>query len=328
MKIGITPLGNHAVRRMLPQMEKSGFEIAYIYSRDRQRAEEVARAYGAAICSSLDELIGSGIDAVYISSPNNLHYLQARKFLEKGIHVLLEKPMTLSVQDARDLVEISMKKSAVLGIGFHLRFHPALERILELLRDEEIGNPVRMSGMWCGAGSSSTSDEKRAWWNRPEMAGGGSVMGTGVHVLDTLIKISNGPPDHVYAWRHPKESIIERTFLIDLLYKNHTASALSSREMEIPDNSLEIMGTEGIIWSRNHFSTEVDSSLHVNGRKIADFRGINMYLRELEAFKNEIEGRLTTLARGEDGEIVVEAVTAAVESVNSGMATMLNRRPS
>lgn len=323
MKIGITPLGNHALRRIIPQIKGSGFELSAVYSRDEDKAGEIAKQHNALACSSLDELCNSGIDAVYISSPNSLHYSQAKKFLEKNIHVLLEKQMTLSKQEADDLIDTARRRGVILGVGFHLRFHPALSRILELMRREEIGDLLRISGMWCGAGSSSNTDEKRAWWNKPEMAGGGSVMGTGVHVLDTIIKISGGKPERVYGWRHPKESTIENTFLIDLLYSRHTASMLSSREVEIPDNSLSIMGTEGLILSRNHFSTDTDSSLYLNGNKIGDFKGINMYHKELEAFRNEIDGKETLLAKGEDGAIVVNVVNSAVDSVLSGKSIAL-----
>ena len=96
MKFGVIGLGNHAINRVMPAIMLSGNSIEAVYSRNPEKAERIGRKFGGKAFDNLERMLSSDLDAVYIASPNNLHYENALAALDHGKHVLLEKPMTLS----------------------------------------------------------------------------------------------------------------------------------------------------------------------------------------------------------------------------------------
>lgn len=315
MNLGIMPLGNHARNRIIPNLKGTGFTVSAIYSRKVDKIKNPAREMGAEAFQDIDEFFHSDFDAVYISSPNSLHYPHAKKALENGKHVLLEKQMTLKVDEAEELTKIARNNSLVLDIGFHLRFHPAVTEVIKLLDNDRIGEILDVHGRWTGSYSSRVGDPSRGWWEDPAMVGGGSVMGTGVHVIDTISRLCGGIPGRVSGWRSPREAVIDDTFEVNLLYDNRTATAYSSRLTEVTDNALRILGTSGFIEVANFFSTEVNAELFLNGDSGGIFKKGNMYNSEMKAFMDSIEGRESNIATAEDGTTVVKILTGAVTSV-------------
>lgn len=317
MKLGILPLGSHAARKIIPAVSGTGFEVSAILSRNPERVKEQARKLGASVYQDPEEFYNSGIEAVYISSPNYRHYPDAVFALEHGKHVLLEKQMTLNPEEADNLVDLAKEKGLVLNIGYHLRFHPAIEEVSTMIKDGKIGKILQLSGNWCGYSASySSSDPVRDWWHDPEKVGGGSVMGTGVHVLDTLVNISGGMPEGVSAWKYPADATIEESYRITLHYPEFTATALSSRKVQVPDNALDVLGTNGIIKVTGFFGTGVNSDLYLNGELKHSYTEGDMYHSELNAFMDSIEGKHSRIATGLDGANIVRIVNAAGQSVS------------
>ena len=253
-------------------------------------------------------------EAAYIASPNSLHFAHASLSLEHGRHVLLEKPMTLSSVDSERLCRIADGDNLKLSVGFHMRFHPGLQALRSMLGREEIGNITMISGSWAGLGGSTNEDPDRKWWTMPEMAGGGSVMGTGVHVIDSLNYIMGLAPEYVSAFRIPEGSVIDKTSYIMMRYGDVVATAFSSRLVEQPDNSLYIFGDEGTVEASGIFGTEIRGKIVSSGRTLRIFRGGNPYVPEIEGFVNYVSGKGSEIATGEDGHRVVSIVEASIRS--------------
>ena len=130
MKFGIAGLGNHAINRVMPVFREAGQEISALYSRSIDKARKEGMKYNAKPFDNLDSFFQSGdFEAVYIASPNFLHYGQAKLALEQGKHVLLEKQMTLKTDEAEELVRLADQNHLALAIGFHMRFHQACIRV-------------------------------------------------------------------------------------------------------------------------------------------------------------------------------------------------------
>ncbi len=318
MKLGILPLGNHAKNRIIPNLPGTGFEVSAILSRNPERVREDAKKLGAEVYGSAEDFFGSDFEAVYISSPNSRHFPDTKLALENGKHVLLEKQMTLHYREAEELVALAKEKKLALNIGYHLRFHPAVNDVLKLIHGDEIGRIVEVSGKWCGySGSYSSRDPVRDWWHDPKMVGGGSVMGTGVHVIDTIMRIGGGLPDGISGWRTPRNEVIDSSFQVNLYYGDHVATALSSRQIELPENSLRILGTEGFIEVTSFFSVDIHSELYLNGERRMKYQEGSMYSSEMFAFMDSIKGNESSIATGQDGANVVRVINAAVESIKN-----------
>jgi predicted dehydrogenase len=125
--VGVGHLGRHHARIL---GSTPGVKLVAVVDRDRAKAEEHARASGARVCTNAAELDGMGIDAVSVAVPTESHLEVASPLLARGIGVLVEKPMTRSLDEADRMIAAAKAGGAVLGVGHTERFNPAVEAAL------------------------------------------------------------------------------------------------------------------------------------------------------------------------------------------------------
>lgn len=315
MRFGVAGLGNHAINRVMPVIADSGHEISAIYSRNIDKARKEAQKYNSKPFDNFETFIEQGeYEAIYIASPNFLHYEQTKAALNSGRHVLLEKQMTLDTDQARELLSLASEKGLKLAIGFHMRFHPAVNELKRMVSSGELGDISYMNGMWCSLSTRTYDDPDNKWWREEEKVGGGAVMGTGVHVMDTMNYILGAYPDRISAFRNPTGEVIERTEHVTMQYGSLIADVIASRDMKYPMNNLTIFGTKGTVVATNLFSTAVETSIIKDGRKLKDFKGANPYREEVRAFVSLVQKGESTIATGKDGYEVVRMVNYAFEA--------------
>lgn len=325
MRFGIIGLGNHAINRVMPAMSEAGHRITAVYSRNIDKARKEGLRYQAQAFDDLEALLEfDKIDALYIASPNFLHYSQAKAALESGRHVLLEKQMTLEEAEAEELVEIAKANRLKLAIGFHMRFHPAIAEVRRIVQNGELGDVAYISGMWAALSARSYEHPDNKWWREDEKVGGGSVMGTGVHVMDTLNYIMGKAPERISSFRNPRGEVIEETEHVTVEYSGTIADIISSRAIKYPMNNITIYGNKGTLVATGLFSTSVETTLLKDGKRIREFHGVNMYREELKAFASLVETGKSHIATGEDGLEVVRMVHKAYLSDKEGMNLTLD----
>ena len=99
-----------------------------------------AQYAGVGVTTDYEQVIEDpGIDAVVLASPPTMHFEMARKALQVGKHVYVEKPMTLKVEDARDLCRLAEEKNLVLMVGHLLEYHPGILRLKQLIESGDLG---------------------------------------------------------------------------------------------------------------------------------------------------------------------------------------------
>jgi predicted dehydrogenase len=130
--VGVGYLGQFHAEKYA-QLDNS--ELVAVVDLDRERGAQVADKVGARSCSDFREILGE-VDAVSIVVPTQAHYEVARTFLEKGVHVLLEKPITTTLAEADELIRIAAATKAVFQVGHLERFNPAV-----LALDGVVSNP-------------------------------------------------------------------------------------------------------------------------------------------------------------------------------------------
>ncbi|WP_393971872.1 Gfo/Idh/MocA family oxidoreductase [Oxyplasma meridianum] len=315
MKFGIISLGNHAMNRVMPAIKSSGNEISAIYSRNMEKAEKESMKYGSKPYDNLDRFFSdSEFEAVYISSPNFMHFQHAERSINEGKNVLVEKQMTLKNVEAEKLVDLVAKKNLHIAVGFHMRFNPAVDDIKKMISNGELGEIAHIHGTWAHLSTGSRMDPDSRWWSEDDKVGGGSVMGTGVHVIDTINYILGRKPDSVYGIKRPEGRLIEDTETIIMRYRDTVGEALSSRSIAGAFNSLVIQGSKTTLVAENIFGTSVACSLKKGGKIIKEYGDGNVYQKEVSSFVDLVSGRKSTIAQVKDGEIVVKIVNAANES--------------
>ncbi len=126
--------GNHA--RVLSDLPSA--KLVGVADPDKELASRIGQALGCDAVDSLGALIDLGVDAVSIAAPTHLHHPLALEAIERGVHVLVEKPIASTVSQGREIVDAAVRKGVTLMVGHVERFNPAVQSIKEALRGEDI----------------------------------------------------------------------------------------------------------------------------------------------------------------------------------------------
>jgi predicted dehydrogenase len=133
--IGVGTMGsNHA--RVLAGL--SGIRLVGVADPDRGQRDLVNRALGCTAVTDFEALLKLGVDAVTIAAPTHLHHEIALACIERGIHVLVEKPIASTVEEGRSIIAAARRVGVSLMVGHVERFNPAVTAIKEAIRGEDI----------------------------------------------------------------------------------------------------------------------------------------------------------------------------------------------
>ncbi len=121
-----------------------GAELVAIYDQDKVRAAEVAAEFGAQAVDSLDDF-AEVVDAATVAVPTIAHRNVGCTLMEKGVHVLMEKPIADSLDDARALIETSKKCGKILQVGHIERFNPVMRELEDRLKEPRFIEAHRLS---------------------------------------------------------------------------------------------------------------------------------------------------------------------------------------
>lgn len=152
IRIGVLGGANIAKRSIIPEIVRLNqhFELSGIASRDLIKANELAAMFTTSSYGSYEGLIDSEkLDALYIPLPNSMHYKYAKKALNKGIHVLVEKSLACSLDEVKELVDLAKTNNLLLMENFQFRFHSQLNYLKDFLDSKEIGEIRALKAVFC-----------------------------------------------------------------------------------------------------------------------------------------------------------------------------------
>lgn len=332
----IVGIGTHADVRMAPAIAAAReTELAAVWSRDMGRARAFAQKHGD--CRSYDSytdlLEAPDIDVVYIATPNSLHAEQTIQAARAGKHVLCEKPMALSVADACAMIEACDKAGVKLGIAFQNRHHPAHQEARRLVASGEAGQVVLATAQY-------SHDFPRqvpwaGWRNDPAMAGGGGLMGMGVHALDLLRFVLGQEAGEVTAFSDADAAAgrVDSNVTCLLRFENGS-SAFASSCLHLPHskNDLVIYGSRLRMEARGTIGMPWQGDLSVTQGKqstVTSFPCENplfdLYVRLVEDFNRSIQQNSAPLASGHDGLALVRLAEAIIRSAHERKAVRVSR---
>ncbi len=144
LKVAVVGVGHLGKEHARIYAELSGVELVGVVDIQAKQAEKIARLYNTRSFLDYKDIIAE-VDAVSIAVPTKSHYSIAKDFLLHGVHVMIEKPMTGTVPEARELINISKEKGIILQAGYIERFNPAIIAIKKLLIDPRFIECHRLS---------------------------------------------------------------------------------------------------------------------------------------------------------------------------------------
>jgi predicted dehydrogenase len=217
VRIGVIGAGWWATSAHIPAVKSHPHaELIAVQSRERAKAEKIARDFGAQhACTSVGEMLAlPELDAVIIASTPNVHYLQAKAALASGRHVLLEKPMTFTAAEARELVELAAKRKLQLVVScpWHFTRHGIEAR--RLIHSGALGGVKMISVLMTnpidkllrGINTSPTHGTEKVYveprpgsYSDPTVAGGGQIYCQVSHAAAYLTFLTGLKPAEVFA---------------------------------------------------------------------------------------------------------------------------------
>ncbi|GFX46138.1 trans-1,2-dihydrobenzene-1,2-diol dehydrogenase [Trichonephila clavipes] len=224
-------------------MNSNEHEFVAIAARNLLSAESFAsrhhiqKAYG-----SYEELaLDKEVEVVYIGCINSQHYSLAKLMMENGKHVLLEKPMTLSLKQTKALGEIARKYNRFLMEALWSRFLPSYDFLMILVKNGSIGDVVHVETNF----GISMLDRERIV---TRALGGGTILDLGIYPLNAVSMIyNNEKPEKITAVGHLNDDGIDISMTCSLKFKNNqTATVTTSGIAELPCH-IVIIGTKGQI---------------------------------------------------------------------------------
>lgn len=181
MRIGVVGAGVIGQLRARTIRENPRTELAAVLDPARDAAERAVSGSGARAITRLEEFQDVPMDAVIVSSPPHVHEEACLAAFARGRHVLCEKPLSNSVEGCRRIVDAAIAARRVLGVGFNLRYYPAIKFVKDTIDSGRIG---KLDHLRVFGGHEGLSKFRIDWQYRAPESGGGAMWDVGIHMTD------------------------------------------------------------------------------------------------------------------------------------------------
>jgi 1,5-anhydro-D-fructose reductase (1,5-anhydro-D-mannitol-forming) len=301
-----------------------------VHSSSAERASGYATSHG--IPSSTDDLsslLAADIDAVYVSGYNDLHHPQALAAIAAGRHVLCEKPLALSIDDAQQLADAADAAGVVLAVNHHLPFSPLHSALRAQVQAGAVGRVLSAR-----IAHAVLLPERLRGWRTTDAHGGGVALDITCHdasVLNPLL----GTARRVSAmgvrqapWPGDARDAVMTVIEYDRDGDAVIAQTHDAFTVGFDTTSITVHGTEGTLVGRDAMTQDAVGSLELitadGARDIRLDLGGDLYVTVLTAFASAVRGEGAPLVSGRDGVETLRVALAAQQSMTTGRTVELS----
>lgn len=344
VKWGVIGCGGIADRRTLPgMMLAENAELIAVMDVNPEFAKKCQEKYNAKYSfTDVESLLAvDEIEAVYIASPVFCHKEQALAAAKAGKHILLEKPVGLTVAEAEEIADACKAANIKLGIGFVIRFHNVHQKMKDIIAKGELGEIVSARAQF----SCWYPEDEKAWRQVPKLSGGGALMDMGVHCIDLIRHITGLEVTAVSGmvgnqiFKYPVEDAGSV-----LMRMENGATAYVEANFNLPDDAvvcrLEIYGTKGsllaegtiaqdefgaVVYRKADDGAAYDAAQVRSGTEAIEFKGAsgNMYTKQITAFGDAIINGTDVPVTADDAILSQKIVEAAYMSSDKGITVKM-----
>jgi len=193
LRIGLVGVGAAAQISHIPTLKRTeGLELVALCDRDPEKAQRVAQKFQIPFATSrFDDLLADDeLDAIDICTPNFLHAPMATAALEAGKHVLCERPLARSADEASQMVKVARKADRVLMCAVQHRFRADAQLLRKVVEKGDLGEIFFAKAGWLRQRTEWDSDE---WRRQKRESGGGVVLDLGFQMLDLSLWVLGSP---------------------------------------------------------------------------------------------------------------------------------------
>ena len=308
-----------------------------------QETRPVPKSY-----SSHTELLADpDIDVVTVAVPNSLHAKLARDVLRAGKHAIVEKPLTLTLEDAREILELARANNLVVGYAEELCYIPKFRRMKQIADGGGIGNVYMVKQCEKHAGPYSP------WFWQREGAGGGILMDMGCHAIEFCRWFMGKKPvkkvtAHMNTYLHKEITRLEDHVILTMEFDDGTLGQVESSWTLKGgmSSTAEVYGTKGVLYgdllegmgirafSEEGFPEQPYNQGQLGGPESVgwtrpDYEWLwnNGYPQEMADFLDAIRNGVTPTESAADGLAVLEIMLAGYYSAGTGRSIELPFRP-
>jgi predicted dehydrogenase len=331
IKIGILSFAHHHGEAYISNLRRmDGVELFGVADDDQARCQKIASQNEARYFPSCEDLLDAKPDGVIICTENNRHRAPVEMAAARGVHVLCEKPIATTPEDARAIVDSCEKAGILLMTAFPMRFSAPLLEIKARLDQGDFGD------IYCfnATNQGELPTKHRAWFVDPELAGGGAIMDHTVHLVDIMRWFTGSEVETMYARSnrvfHADEVEVETGALEMLTFENDmfaTIDASWSRPQYWPTwggLTFEMITQRGAIIV-DAFRQNLNVYRHEWQRSNWTYWGSDMNHAMVSDFAAAIRENRPPRVTGLDGLRAVEAALAAYESDRTGQTVQVKK---
>ncbi len=285
---------------------------------NKDSAKAFAEPFGAKAFADYKTLAeNSEIDAVIISTPPDSHPEIAMYFMRKGVNVLCEKPLCLSVADAREMIETAEKSNVKFTMATKFRYCADVVKAKAIIASGVLGEVVQFENAF-----TAKVDMSKRWNSNRKISGGGVLMDNGTHSVD-IIRYFLGAISDVLALETSGTQDLSVDENVKLLAKTSNGVAASvdltwGINKELP-NFISIYGTNGTLhigWRESKYKLNSSPDWTVFGE---GYDKVQAFRSKIENFRNAILEDEELLTKPEDALASVEVIEAAYKSLNQNL---------
>lgn len=251
LRVGVLTCGTIVTRGHLPAFAALGreaVEVVAFTSRTRATAEAAATQWGrgAVVDDWRAVLERDDVDAVDICSPNALHAEMATAAARAGKHVLVEKPIAVTLAEADAMIDAAASAGVVLMAAHNIRFAAPYRAAAQAAAAGMLGELTGVRVAFGHAGPQAWTADA-GWFRDPELAGGGALLDLGIHVADLLRAVTGDEVEEVAAFvRRPSPEAVEEAGQVAFTLRGGGIGTLhaSWQARPGPDHQLVLHGTE------------------------------------------------------------------------------------
>jgi predicted dehydrogenase len=192
LRVGVVGIGWAGQQHLKAYGSLDGVRIVSLAGMEQELRESLQAEYSIpnAFADWKDMLDHGGLDAISVAVPTFLHAPVAVAALERGIHVLSEKPIGRNAAEGRAMVDAARKAGRVLDVAFNHRRRGDIHALKGVIEDGGLGRPYYAKASWLRRSGIPTLG---SWFTNPELAGGGPLADIGVHALDYALHLLGEP---------------------------------------------------------------------------------------------------------------------------------------
>jgi len=319
-------------------------EVVAVYTRDAAKANAFAKKHNIAEAyHHMDALFANcECDVVDICLPNFLHHHATLKAAAAGKHIIIEKPLAVTLEEADEMILTCKHHHVKLMYAEELCFAPKYERVRQMVNQGAIGEVYMLKQ------SEKHSGPHSDWFYDINLAGGGVLMDMGCHAIEWFRWMNkNNPIKSVYATMstvyHKQRTQAEDNSVTIIEFENGVTAVAENSWAKHGgmDDKSEVYGTGGVIYadlfmgnaavsySKNGYDYAMEKADTTIGWSFTIYEEVfnQGYPHELKHFIDCVKNDLQPLVTGEDGRAVLEVIYAAYASAAEGRKIMLPFNP-